>query len=104
MRPPFLRDAISVEPYAGSGAQGPTYGTAVSYKATVQPREKLIIDTRGKQVMSVAFVIVRPNAVIPVESRVTASDGRVFRVLMSHVLPDIARPTHLELSLGSLNA
>lgn len=100
MRPLFLRSLIQVEPFLGSGASGPTYGTAVTVRASVQPDIRLVIDGNGREVQAQVTAIVWPDVVAPPESRITA-DGKVYRVLVDSPYPDTARPDHRELLLGS---
>lgn len=100
MRPQFLRSIVSIEPFTGSGAAGPTYGSATPARASVQPDFKLIIDANGREVQATVLLILLPGAVCPAESRVTAG-GKVYRALVSSPIPDIARPTHQEVYLGS---
>jgi hypothetical protein len=102
MRPPFLRDNMSVEAYAGVGARGPVYAAAVNVKCSVQPDFRLILDAQGRQFQAQAIAIVWPNSVFPIESRVTTSDGKMYRIIADSPLPDSKRPDHREISLGGM--
>ena len=102
MRPPFLLDSMSVEAFTGTGARGPTYASAVAVRCDVQPDFRLVVDNQGRQFQAVAVAIVRPESTFAVESRVTTSDGRKYRVIADDPLPDASRTHHRELVLGSI--
>lgn len=102
MRPPFLRDTLSVQGYLGAGARGPQYAAPATVRCDVQPQYKLLPDAQGRQATATALAIVRPENAYPIESRVTTSDGTVYRIIAANPTPDSARPDHIEWDLGSL--
>jgi len=102
VRPPFLHDTMSVEAFTGTGARGPTYATALSVRCSVQPDFRLILDAQGRQFQAQALAIVWPGSVFPVESRVTTTDGKKYRIIADSPLPDSKRPDHREISLGGM--
>ncbi len=102
MRPPFLLDTMSVEAFNGNGARGPTFAAAVSVRCSVQPDFRLIVDAQGRQFQATAVAIVRPESTFPVESRVTTTDGRLYRVINDAPFPDSLRTNHRELSLAGI--
>lgn len=101
MRAPhvILRETITIQDFAGSGARGPIYAASRSARASVQPTSKLASDAHGNQVAVDALAIVRPEAgPIPIESIVTWL-GQRYRVAQAFPMPDSRRPSHWELSL-----
>ena len=102
MRPAFLHDVLTVEPYLGSLSRGPSYGPPQAVRASVQPTYRLVVGSDGREATASALAIVWPGSVFPVESRATASDGRVFRILEDSPTPDARRPDHREILLGSI--
>ena len=96
----LLRDRVTIEPYAGSGAYGDTYGTPRVVKAHVEPTNRLAIARDGQTVRAEAVVILRPeDGPVPVESRLVWG-GVTFRVLTAGGLPDEVNPSHRELLIG----
>ena len=81
------RERLSVEPYAGAGAHGDTYGTAITVRAMVEPMVRLVKTSTGLEATSELAAYVRPPVVeIPVESKVTRA-GRLYRVLAAAPWP-----------------
>lgn len=77
---------ISVEPYAGEGAYGKVYGTAVAVTPclVVHKRRRVRVatgDTAGAEVLSSTTVYAPPGTVAPPESKVTLTSGAVAKVL-----------------------
>ena len=99
----FLRDDLSVEAYSAAGARGPTYGTAATIRASVQPTTRVVIDAHGRETQADVTAMIRPEdaAGAPLESRVTWN-GAIYRVLRVAAMPDVQRPTHYELMMGAL--
>lgn len=96
----LLRDRITVEPLAGSGAYGDTYDAPRTIKAHVEPTNRLVLDRDGQTARAEANVIIRPeDGPIPLESRLTWG-GKTYRVLQAGAMPDEARPSHRELTIG----
>lgn len=95
----LLRETISVQDFAGSGAKGPTYSTTRSLRAAMQPTSRLVTDATGRTVTVDLVALVRPEAgPIPVESRVVWN-GATYRVVQAVPYPDTRRPTQWELGL-----
>lgn len=96
----MLKSSISVEPYEGETATGPSWGSAVSVPAHVEPRRRLLVMKDGREVRAEMFALIGPDNTIPPESRVTLS-GRRYRVLDVFEVPS---PTggvhHLELAMA----
>lgn len=76
----FRTHTISVEPYAGTGAHGPVFGTAVPVECRVEEKVQLVRSDTGEEVVSSSIVYCDLATVIPAESRVTVN-GRVTSVL-----------------------
>lgn len=96
-----LRSVLGVEALAGQGARGAVYSPTRDVRASVQPSTRLSTDAQGRTIEAVLGVVVRPEEVIPVESRVTYL-GQVYRVSEAVLMPDDLRPSHLELTLTRL--
>lgn len=95
----LLRETITVEDYAGTGARGPVYVAGRPVRASMQQTSRLMSDARGNQITVDILATIRPeNGPVPPESRVTWG-SLVFRVAASHPYPDSRRPSHYELSL-----
>ncbi|MEV6413848.1 hypothetical protein [Kribbella sp. NPDC051718] len=71
---------IQVEPYQGTGARGPVFGTAVPVTCRVEEKVQLVRSDTGEEAVSSSMVFCDLDVVIPVESRVTVN-GRVTSVL-----------------------
>ena len=78
----LFRDSVSVETYAGTGAYGPTYATAVSVTCKVSTERQLVRNTAGEEVVSEATLYVQPELADPFtpESRVVIAT-RISTVL-----------------------
>ncbi|MGW3511180.1 hypothetical protein [Streptomyces sp. NPDC000994] len=72
---------ITVEPYAGDGAYGPTYGPGTSVAALVVETRKRVRDREGREAVATAQIITAPDLDCPPESRVTLPSGRITRAL-----------------------
>lgn len=77
---------VTVEPYAGEGAYGKVYGTAVEVTPclVVHKRRRVRVSTQdaaGAEVLSSTTVYCAPGTVAPPESRVTLASGLVAKVL-----------------------
>ena len=85
IRRSLLKDSVSVEPYTGSGAYGPVYGTAKTVRVNVDATRRLVRDATGREVVSEASLYVHPDdaaSFVP-ESRLTIG-GRVSTVLVAN--------------------
>ena len=101
-----LRQRITVEPFLGESAYGPTYGTAQrDIPARVVGKRRAVRKTDGTDVISTASISVRPTIDVPVESRVTCAHpvtgaDETFEVLDVLVAQGLTRPDHLEMLVG----
>lgn len=102
----LLGHRVTIEPYEGEGAYGPTFGTAVTnVPAFVEDRRRLVRDRNGDEVVSETTVIVKPTVTCPAESRVTVWPGtsrqRTARVVVAsrHDGGGLPTPDHLEIAL-----
>lgn len=96
----LLPHRVTVEAYAGNGANGPLYGGPTTVRGRLVARRRMLRDPHGVQVVADAEFIVRPNVTVPVESRVTTADGRVFEVLDSSDNGDLDRTSFRTLTLA----
>jgi hypothetical protein len=99
----LLPHRISVEPYAGDSAYGPTYGPpVVDVRALVDARIRLVRNREGREVTSTATVYAEPDlaAQCPPESRITLPDGRVTTVIAvaPHTAPGMGLPESTEVA------
>lgn len=104
----LLQHQITLEPYLGQSANGPTYGPPIPVRALVDEQTREIRDPHGDKVVSGATVYCRldgvpvpGSVVIPVLSRVTLADGRQTRVIQTyrHDGGNLGTPNHLEINL-----
>ena len=97
----LLRHRITVEPYRGDSAYGPTYGPAVEdVPALVALTVRTVRDREGREVTSTATVIAGPDLECPPESRITLPDGRTTRAITvaKHTAPGLPVPESVEVS------
>lgn len=95
----LLRHRITVEPYAGDSAYGPTYGPAVGdVPALVAETVRTVRDKDGREVTSTAQIIAEPALDCPAESRITLPSGRITRALTvaHHSAPGLPVPESVE--------
>lgn len=95
----LLRERITIEPYEGSGAYGPTYGTPVTVKARVEGKRRAIRTSGGVDVISSASATIRPDVTVAPESKVT-HEGRSYEVLDVLIGEGLSGPAYFELVLG----
>ncbi|MFE3586795.1 hypothetical protein ACFXOY_04640 [Streptomyces niveus] len=100
--PPWLlRHRITVEPYLGDSAYGPTYGPPVAnVPALVAETIRTVRDREGRQVTSTAQIIAGPDLDCPAESRITLPDGRTTKAISvaHHTAPGLPVPQCTEVS------
>ncbi|MET9555090.1 hypothetical protein [Streptomyces sp. NPDC006645] len=100
--PPWLlRHRITVEPYLGDSAYGPTYGPPVAdVPALVAETIRTVRDREGRQVTSTAQIIAGPDLNCPAESLITLPDGRKTKALAvaAHTAPGLPVPECTEVS------
>jgi hypothetical protein len=93
-------DTISVEPKAGNSAYGPTYGTAVTYKARVEQVQKRVTNAGGVEVVANLLAFVEPSAVITAGDRVTYNSA-TYEVVSAEALRHWTTTHHVEAYLIS---
>lgn len=97
----LLRHRITVEPYAGDSAYGPTYGPPVAdVPALVALTVRRVRDREGREVTSTATVYAGADLDCPAESRITLPDGRTTRAIAvaEHTAPGLPVPESVEVS------
>lgn len=98
----FLPHRVSIEPFAGEGPRGATFGAAVPrVPALVESVRKRVLDDKGARVMSNTTVYMLPGTVCPARSRVTLPDGTTGIVAASaaHDGGRLPTPDHVEVQL-----
>jgi hypothetical protein len=71
MIPEFLlQHTVTIEPFQGSGANGPVYGAPVEVPCFRDDKRRLVRAPNGSQVVSEATVYCQPGTIAPPESRV----------------------------------
>jgi hypothetical protein len=99
----LLGQEVTVEPYMGEGAYGPTFGAPLAVRARVEGRRRVVRRADGETVTSTATVIVGPDVDVTPEARVTHA-GQTFEV--AEVVDQLAqrRVHHRELVLADIKA
>lgn len=95
-----LVTTITIEPYAGQGGSGPTYGAPAAIEAYVEAARRRVTNTVGKQVLSSTTCYCRLGTDAPPDSRVTV--GSTVTYVLSQTVHDGASaplPSHVELHL-----
>lgn len=96
----LLPHRVQVQTYLGNGATGPLYSEPVTVRGRLDGTRKMLRDAKGVQVVGDAQFIIRPNVTVPVESRITTADGRVFEVLDVTDGVDLGRTSLRSLTLA----
>lgn len=77
-------NALTVEPYLGSGSAGEKYGAGIEHPGLIQlPQDKLVRTAQGDETTS-STAVYAPLSIagdFPLGSRVTLADGRRAAVL-----------------------
>ncbi|GAA0969746.1 hypothetical protein GCM10009555_017440 [Acrocarpospora macrocephala] len=98
----WLVHEVQVEPFAGAGAYGDTFGPAVTRAGFMEEKRRKIRDKNGAEVVSNSTFYTQLDHVadFPVGSRV-AYAGRVSKVLTAdrHDGAGLPLPSHLEVYL-----
>lgn len=76
----LLRHQVTIEPYAGQGGNGPTYGAAVLVRCFREDARKMVRNAQGEQVVSETTCYCPVGTVAPPLSRVTVG-SRVAYVI-----------------------
>jgi hypothetical protein len=97
----WLRHRVLVEPYLGTGPSGPQYGPAVTVRAFLEEKTRLVRSPQGDEVISSATFYARLDAVCPAKSRVTLPAGRRTAVIaaLRRDGGGLPTPDHLEVQL-----
>lgn len=97
----LLRHRITVEAYEGSGAYGPVYADAVTVRAFLDAKTRLVRSPDGDEVTSTSTAYCRLATVCPAKSRVTLPDGRATVVIaaLERDGGGLPTPDHLEVQL-----
>lgn len=100
MIPDFLlQHTVTIEPFEGSGANGPVYGAPVTVPCLRDDKRRLVRGASGSQVVSSTTVYCQPGTVAPPESRVDLG-SRVATVITTadHDGGTLPVPSHVEVS------
>ncbi|MFG3118697.1 hypothetical protein ACGF4C_30540 [Streptomyces sp. NPDC048197] len=94
----LLRHRVTVEPYLGDSAYGPTYGEAVCAPALVAAVRKQVAAKDGREVLATAQIIAGPELQCPPGSRITLPDGRTATAISTatHTAPGLPVPACVE--------
>lgn len=97
----LLRHQVTVEPYAGASAYGPTYGDAVAVRCFLDQQTRQVRDPGGVQVVSSSTAYCPLGTAAPAQSRVTLPDGQTTIVInaLRRDGAGLGTPDHLELQL-----
>lgn len=98
----LLRHRITVEPYLGDSAYGPTYGPAVAgVRCFLDAQTRLVRSPGGDEVTSSSTAYALLGLTCPPKSRVTLPDGRVTAVIaaLERDGGGLGTPDHLEIQL-----
>lgn len=88
-----LPHRITIEPYLGETATGPSFGAArTNVRARVVAKRRMVRDSTGRDIIAAATITVRPGAAIPAESRITHGT-QTFTVLDAAESAELGR-TH----------
>lgn len=96
----LLQHRAIIEPYLGTSAKGPQYGTPVTVRCFAVEKRRLVRGTDQDQVVSLTQVFCRPGVVAPVHSRVTVNGKSATVITLDNAdggfLPT---PDHVQLYL-----
>ncbi|MFG7941190.1 hypothetical protein [Streptomyces cacaoi] len=98
----LLRHRITVEPYEGDGAYGPTYGPPADVRALVAERPQMIRTQDARDVRATTTLITGPELECPPGSRITLPDGRTGTALTvaHHTAPGLPVPACTEVTVS----
>ncbi|MFE0877314.1 hypothetical protein ACFW4X_21065 [Streptomyces smyrnaeus] len=96
----LLRHRVTVEPYRGDSAYGPTYDAPFEVRCLVAETVRTVRDTEGREVTSTAQIIAPADLDCPAESRIILPSGRITRALnvAHHTAPGLPVPESTEVS------
>lgn len=96
----LLQHRAIIEPYLGTSAKGPQYGTPVTVRGFAVEKRKLVRGADQDQVISSTQFFCRPGVVAPVHSRVTVNGKSATVITLDNAdggfLPT---PDHVQLYL-----
>lgn len=96
----LLRHQVTVEPYLGQAATGPSYGAPVLVPCFIEEKRRKVRNQLGEEVVSAATVYCRPDVDAPPKSRVNVRGREAF--VVTDGLNDgggLPTPDHRELAL-----
>lgn len=97
----LLQHEVTVEPYTGDGAYGPTYSAATPVSCFLDEKTRMVRDAGGREVTSSSTFYCALDTVCPAESRVTLPDARRTTVIaaLRRDGGTLGTPNHLEVQL-----
>ena len=96
-------ESVTIEPWTGQDSAGePSYGPAVTYKARVVDRRRLVRTIAGRETMSTTTAWLKGAPVVDARSRITlpddygiaSSNDRTPRILDVNRYPDMLGPVY----------
>jgi hypothetical protein len=92
----LLNEDLPLEPYEGeSGHNTHIYGTPVSVRARFVGKRRLVRKSDGQEIISSGTVLLRPDIVCPLKSRITRA-GRAYEVVEVLPISELNRAHHQE--------
>lgn len=97
----LMRHTVSIEPYSGDGAYGPTYEEPTPVKCLLDEQTRMVRDKDGRQVSSTSTAYCPLSTTAPPGSKATLPDGRVTFVIaaLRRDSGGPVTPNHLEVQL-----
>lgn len=97
----LMPHTVTVAPYMGDGAYGPTYGAPTVVRCLLDEQTRLVRDKDGRQVSSTSTIYCLLATDAPPGSKATLPDGRQTFVIaaLRRSGPGLGTPDHLEVQL-----
>ncbi len=97
----LLVHQVTVEPYLGDGAYGPSYGVPVPVACFLDETTRMVRAKDGREITSSSTAYCQLGVTCPADSRVTLPDGRQTTVIaaMRRDGGTLPVPSHLEVQL-----
>jgi hypothetical protein len=95
-----ITELVSIKPFSGRSAYGPTFGEEFEAKAYVEPGFRRVSDREGNEVVASAFLVLAPDVTIRPGDQVTWS-GQRYEVIDAQPLRQGGRVHHTEVYLKS---
>lgn len=94
----LLRHRVTIEPYLGDSAYGPTFGPPCELPALVSAVRRQLVDKDGREVTATAQIIAAPDLDCPPGSRITLPGGRTTTAIEvhAHTAPGLPVPASTE--------